>query len=145
MEPTLLEFLRQEPFQSFVIELADGRSLKVDGRWLAINGGGATLWASDDVLEEFWFDDVKEIRSAPLGDRVMTAETFDLTLCRLLRQEPFQPFVVELVDGRRLEIDRRRLAVNYGGATLVTPELELIEFVPEEVRDIRLAQQGAST
>jgi hypothetical protein len=75
----------------------------------------------------------------------MTAETFDLTLRRLLRQEPFQPFVVELIDGRRLEIDRRRLAVNYGGATLVMPDLELIEFVPEEVRDIRLAEQGAGT
>jgi hypothetical protein len=75
----------------------------------------------------------------------MTAETFDLALRRFLRQEPFRPFVVELVDGRRLEIDRPRLAVNYGGATLVTPELELIEFVPEEVRDIRSAEQGVGT
>ena len=73
----------------------------------------------------------------------MTAETFDLTLRRLLRQEPFQPFVIELVDGRRLDIDRRRLAVNYGGATLVTPDLDLISFVPQEVRDIRLATSEA--
>ena len=67
VENTLLGFLRQEPFRPFVIDLADGRHLKVDGRWLAINGGGATLWASDDVLEDFWFDDVRDVRPATLG------------------------------------------------------------------------------
>ena len=52
----------------------------------------------------------------------MIADTFDATLRELLRQEPVLPFVVELVDGQRLEIDKPRLAVNVGGATLVTPD-----------------------
>ena len=143
VEPTLIRLLRYEPFQPFVIDLSDGRSLNVRGRHLAINGGGATLWASDHVLEEFWFDDVRDIRPSPVGDASMTAETFDLTLRKLLRQVPFQPFVIELVDGRCLEVDRRRLAVNYGGATLVLPGFDLIDIVPNEVRDIRLATQEA--
>ena len=145
VEDTLRRHLRQEPFQPFVIDLADGRRLEIDERCVVMGGGGATWWTPDYLFEEFQFDDVIDIRSPTPGDRLMTAETFDLTLRRLLRQEPFQPFVVELVDGRRLEIDRPRLAVNYGGATLVTPDLELIEFVPEEVREIRLAEQGAGT
>lgn len=145
VEDTLRRFLRHEPFQPFVIDLADGRLLEIDDRCVVMGGGGGTFFTPDYLFEEFEFDDVIDIRSPHSGDRTMTAETFDLTLRRLLRQEPFQPFVVELIDGRRLVIDRRRLAVNYGGATLVMPDLELIEFVPDEVRDIRLAEQGAGT
>jgi hypothetical protein len=66
VEPTLIRLLRQEPFQPFVIDLADGRRLFVGSRSMAINGGGATMWTPDDMLEDFWFDDVKDIRPVSL-------------------------------------------------------------------------------
>ena len=62
VESTLLEFLRQEPFQPFVIDLADGRRLEIDDRCLAMNGGGATFLTPDYLVEEFWFNEVREIR-----------------------------------------------------------------------------------
>jgi hypothetical protein len=62
VESTLLEFLRREPFQPFVIDLADGRRLEIDDRCLAINGGGATFLTPGYLIEDFWFDDVQNIQ-----------------------------------------------------------------------------------
>jgi hypothetical protein len=72
----------------------------------------------------------------------MTHEQFDSTILRFLRQEPFQPFIVELTDGRRIPIVERKLAVNIGGATLWTNGA-LVEFRADEVKDIRLPAQEA--
>jgi hypothetical protein len=66
VEPTLIKFLRQEPFQPFVIDLADGRRLEIDDRCLAVNGGGATFLTPDYLIEEFWFGDVRAIRPLAL-------------------------------------------------------------------------------
>ena len=67
VEDTLRRFLRQEPFQPFVVELADGRRLEIDERCMVMNGGGATWWTPDYLFEEFWFRDVLDIRPLALN------------------------------------------------------------------------------
>ena len=69
----------------------------------------------------------------------MTAEEFDKTMRRLKRQEPFQPFVVELFDGHSIAIEWPHLVFDGAGATLWTPQDELVDFRREQVRAIRLA------
>jgi hypothetical protein len=70
----------------------------------------------------------------------MTAEEFDVQMCRLKRQLPFKPFVVELLDGRSIHVESPHLVVNNGGAAYWTvhPEFELMDFECEEVRAVRL-------
>ena len=69
----------------------------------------------------------------------MNNEEFEETLRRFLRHKPFFPFVVELVDGRLIEIDSPKLVFGGGGASFFTPNYELVEFECEEVRAIRSA------
>jgi hypothetical protein len=68
----------------------------------------------------------------------MTADEFDAILCRLKRREPFQPFVVEYLDGNSIYVERPSLAIN-NGATYWSPADELVEISPEHVRGVRLA------
>jgi hypothetical protein len=75
----------------------------------------------------------------------MDAASFDSTILRFLRQEPFHPFVVELNDGRLIEIVHPRLAMGGGGAAFISPEDELVEFNCEEVRAIRPLVPGAAS
>lgn len=74
----------------------------------------------------------------------MTAEQLESTLRQFLRQEPFRPFVVELYDGNRIEINRPGLAIGGGGASFLSPDWELVEFNCEEVRDVRQVVEGAA-
>ena len=67
----------------------------------------------------------------------MNVEQFEDTLRNFLRREPFQPFVVELVDGRAIEILRPKVVFGGGGASFFTPAYDLVEFACEEVRAIR--------
>jgi hypothetical protein len=75
----------------------------------------------------------------------MDAEAFDTTLLRFLRRQPFHPFVVELNDGRFIDITRPRLAMGGGGASFISPEDELVEINCEDVRAIRPLVPGASS
>ncbi len=75
----------------------------------------------------------------------MTADDFESTMRRFLRQEPFQPFVVELLDGRVIWITRPGLALGGGGASFFTPEYDFIEIACGDVRTIRQAVQGAAS
>jgi hypothetical protein len=74
----------------------------------------------------------------------MTAEQFETTILSLLRHEPFEPFVVEMRDGRLIEIERPKLAVGGGGAGFLTPQFDLVEFECEDVLEIRKLVRGAS-
>jgi hypothetical protein len=73
----------------------------------------------------------------------MTAEEFESTMCRLKRQKPFLPFVVELLDGRSILVDRPKIAIGGGGATLVKPRFNLVEIECEQVRAIRMFTKEA--
>jgi hypothetical protein len=75
----------------------------------------------------------------------MTPEQFDQTLRQFKHREPFEPFVVELLDGRAIEIVRPNIAFNEGFASFFTPDSELVNFACEEVREIRPAAQGVAS
>jgi hypothetical protein len=75
----------------------------------------------------------------------MNVEQFERTLRQSLRREPFEPFIVELIDGRVIRFDRPKLALGGGGASFLTPNYELVEFACEEVRAIYPAVQGAAS
>ena len=67
----------------------------------------------------------------------MSTDQFENTLRRFLHCEPFQPFVVELLDGRRIEVDQPRVVFGGGAASFFTPGYELVEFACEDVRAMR--------
>jgi hypothetical protein len=73
----------------------------------------------------------------------MKAEQFEETLRQLLRREPFQPFVVEMVDGRVLAVDQK-VVFGGGAASFITPSYELVEFACEDVKELRPALPGVT-
>jgi hypothetical protein len=75
----------------------------------------------------------------------MNRDQFENTLRQFVRREPFQPFVVELLDGRIIQIASPRVVMGGGGASFFTPDYDLIEFTCEEVRAIRHTVSGAAS
>ena len=68
----------------------------------------------------------------------MTQEAFEDSLRSFLRREPFQQFVVELLDGQRILIDLpHTVAMGGGGACFISPDYDMHTFACEQVRDIR--------
>jgi hypothetical protein len=75
----------------------------------------------------------------------MNLQQFEDTLRQFLRREPFQPFVVELLDGGIVEVDHPRIAFGGGAASYLTQEHDLVEFACEDVRAIRLPAHETTT
>jgi len=78
----------------------------------------------------------------------MDQDRFEDLLRHFKRREPFEPFVVELLDGRVIRIEEGSVAFNAGAAVYLTPgpEMDVVTFECEGVRDIREATpQGAPT
>ena len=69
----------------------------------------------------------------------MEMESFENQLRQFLRREPFQPFVVELLDGQVVAINEPNLVMGGGGAAFISPDYELVEFACENVEAIRPA------
>jgi hypothetical protein len=69
----------------------------------------------------------------------MSADQFEQTLLPFLRRRPFEPFVVELLDGRVIEIPAPTVVVGGGAATFISPDFEHTDFYSKEVRAIRPA------
>ena len=70
----------------------------------------------------------------------MSTDVFQQTLRAFLRREPFEQFVIELVDGRQLLIDLpHTVALGTSRACFMTPDYEFHSFTCDEVRDIRAA------
>jgi hypothetical protein len=68
----------------------------------------------------------------------MTQETFEDALRSFLRSEPFQQFIVELLDGQEIVIDApHTVAMGGGGACFMSPTYDFYTFSCEQVRDIR--------
>jgi hypothetical protein len=74
----------------------------------------------------------------------MKPQEFQQTLRQLLNREPFQPFVVELVDGRNLVVDHSKVLFGGGAASFFTPKHDLVEFACEDVQAMRLASDPPS-
>jgi hypothetical protein len=79
------------------------------------------------------------------ADSVMNTEQFDQTLRQFKHREPFEPFVVELLDGRMIEIVRPNFVFCEGFASFFTPDFDLVDFACEEVREIRPAVHGVAS
>jgi hypothetical protein len=63
----------------------------------------------------------------------MTPEEFNRTILGRLEAEPFRPFVVEFLDGRRLTFDKPSLAIRGGAAGGFDRGGELILLDSDEV------------
>ncbi len=75
----------------------------------------------------------------------MTTEHFEETLRQFIRQEPFQPFVVELINGRVIEVNYPQLVFAGGAASFFTPAYDFVEFTCEETREIHQKVPGAAS
>lgn len=67
----------------------------------------------------------------------MTGKQIEQKVIELIHRDPFVPFVVELTDGRLLDVPHARLAVNSDGAGFIGPDGALTGFDFAKVRAIR--------
>jgi hypothetical protein len=69
---------------------------------------------------------------------MMTRAVFEQSLRQFLDRKPFKPFMIEMDDGSRWQIDRReRLSFYVGDSALyVSPDEELSFLDRDDVRDI---------
>lgn len=63
----------------------------------------------------------------------MELQTFEQSLRHYLRRKPFVPFVVALLDGRRITVDQPRVAINGRGAGFLSRAEGLVDFSCDEV------------
>lgn len=75
----------------------------------------------------------------------MSASEFDNSLRKLIYGGQFRPFVVELKDGRVIEINEPAVAFGGGSAGFLSAKCELIGFSHKQVRRFReVSQESAS-
>ncbi len=113
----LTEFNDRNPFKPFVVEMNDGTLIEIDRpNSLAFRGGGAAGLARGNRYIDFKSVDVRRIVEAPNEPAIgMSADDFQGTIRDKLSHEPFEPFVVELNDGNRIEFDRPNSLAVRGG------------------------------
>jgi hypothetical protein len=145
-EQQLRFMMSEQPFHPFEVELADGRVLAVDRR-VTVGGGAAGYLTDDGEFVKFTCDEVRAIRPARSArdGQGMPVEQFEDTLRHYLRKKPFEPFEVELLDGRIIKVKRRKVMFAGGNAAYIKPGPRLVEFTSAEVRAIRPAVREAST
>lgn len=69
----------------------------------------------------------------------MTQDSFEQSLRMHLRKDPFQQFVIELLDGQQIVVDApHTVAMGGGGACFLTAGYDFYTFSYNQVRDIRL-------
>ena len=74
----------------------------------------------------------------------MTQESLEATLRSVLGRRPFQPFILEMDDGRRIAVDDP-MALSFGGGSVgfIGPdEIHLLRC--EQIKDIRTETQPAA-
>ena len=74
----------------------------------------------------------------------MTPQQVEEKVIDLIHREPFMPFVVEMTDGRSLQVPHARLAINGAGAVFLGLDGGLVDFEFKTVRAIRLNGVEAS-
>lgn len=142
----LREYTQRKPFIPFEVELLDGRRIVVNSPAMGFGGGAAGLITDRNGLVDFRCEEVQNmtpIHAPPQEDLGMPEEVFFHTLRQFTRREPFVPFVVELLDGRRIEVDYPSVAFSGGAAGFINSQGILERFACEEVRSISLATAGA--
>jgi hypothetical protein len=73
----------------------------------------------------------------------MTPQQVEEKLTELIHREPFVPFVVEMVDGKKLDIQHAGVAFDDTGAVFFGPDGGLVEFEFKTVRAIHLTNTEA--
>ncbi len=73
----------------------------------------------------------------------MTPEQVEQKVIELIYRDPFQPFVVDLIEGQSVEVTHPRLAINGGGAGFIGPDGGLVDFEFKSVRAIRMMKAEA--
>jgi len=77
-------------------------------------------------------------------DDTMTQQEFEETIRECIWREPFQPFVVELLDGTIIDVDAPSVAMGGGEAGFITAEEDVIFFAHENVKTIRVPTRELS-
>jgi hypothetical protein len=74
----------------------------------------------------------------------MSKDEFHSELRQFLNHQPFNPFTVEMRDGRRLAVMKPQVVFCDGAASFIDPEDgSLVDFFHDEVQQIRELEQGA--
>jgi hypothetical protein len=73
----------------------------------------------------------------------MTVQQVEDSVTELVHREPFAPFLVELMDGRTIDLAHPRLAFDSNGAVFFGPDGGLVDFEFKNVRAIRLLNTEA--
>jgi hypothetical protein len=68
----------------------------------------------------------------------MTSAEFEATLLRYKYHEPFEPFTIDLLDGRTIEVNSPDVVFDENVGAYITPELDFLHFRRENVKEIRL-------
>jgi len=137
-EATLKRLCRQEPFRPFVFELTDGRRIEVfDTEALGFNGGTATCGTKDE-LHDIDCEQVTRIVELDQREvRAVTREEWEAELRRLIWQEPFRPFVIELKSGRTAEVVApERVGFGGGNGSVILPGDRPVLFKLSDVERI---------
>ena len=75
----------------------------------------------------------------------MTKDDFDKTLREFWWAEPPRPFVVELTDGTRIDVENpKAVAFSEGSAVFFSPSAEFVPFSCESVLRIHAAREAVS-
>ena len=73
----------------------------------------------------------------------MAKDEFETCLRQYLERRPFQPFVIELTDGRRLVIKQLPVVFSDGAASFIDPaDGALVDFSHDQVQTFGLWEQG---
>ena len=80
---------------------------------------------------------LKRLSSSGGRTDVMTPEQFDAMLRAWTKRRPFLPFVVELVNGERITIERPEISFGGGVAGFLSDEGGFVDFACEEVRSFQ--------
>ncbi len=73
----------------------------------------------------------------------MTIQQVEEKVIELIHRQPFVPFVVEMTDGKTLEVPHPRLAINHTGAGFLGPDGGIVDIDFATVRAIRVLGAGA--
>jgi hypothetical protein len=157
-DQTMRSFVKRRPFVPFVVELLNGERIVIANRHVAFGGGAAGFLSRREGLVDFNHDQVRsfECLSPPITNgqrhttetnvgtrsfggegKPMTEEEFDQTVRSFVKRRPFMPFVVELLDGRRITVPHRHVAFGGGVAGFLSRKEGLVGFCKDDVRSLR--------
>ena len=73
----------------------------------------------------------------------MIVKQIEEKVMELKRLEPFEPFVIELVNGQSVQVPHAGLAINETGVGFLGPDGEIVDVEFVNVRNIRLLHSEA--